>query len=380
MAYPSVDELQKLLTKDVFHYAQDSKKAAGRALGTLVEVITFYLLQAWGLSESIAIERGLAEYGNPAIKHNVEYSLHPVTYRRRITLQNVQPPLTSAKLAKALCEAIPDFDQCTRSGNVLLTRAGVYRNCCVLAVNENQVHMCLIEKISKDQVVLKLVGQHKKPYAMFECKRVGIEEGNKKGPQTIEKAKQGAYVARTVSALQRVRLASGDLQAVMPRGDGSLYVKPYGEMMQEIIETSCADLLRDFVLTVGVVSNHGNWFTSGDQNKELMVLAQSYDWLLFLTDAGLAEFVQDVLIKPKPDLKPARTAFLESYPKQKKGNCFTKVQIQIEADAALQEYFATNLGKIESWFNIIAPAGQRTAVLKEQIHKLAQKDWRSILK
>ncbi len=136
-----------------------------------------------------------------------------------------------AKLGKLLCDEIPDFDQCTRTANVLLTRAGVYRNCCVLAVNEDRVHMCLIEKISKDGVMLNLVGQHKKPYAMFECKRVSIEEGNKKGPQTIEKAKQGAYVARTVSALQRVRLASGDLQAVMPRGDGSLYVKPYGQMM-----------------------------------------------------------------------------------------------------------------------------------------------------
>lgn len=40
MAYPSVDHLQKVLTKKVFHYAKDSKKAAGRALGTLVEIIT----------------------------------------------------------------------------------------------------------------------------------------------------------------------------------------------------------------------------------------------------------------------------------------------------------------------------------------------------
>ena len=42
MAYQSVDQLQKRLTADVFHYAKDSKKAAGRALGTLVEIITFY--------------------------------------------------------------------------------------------------------------------------------------------------------------------------------------------------------------------------------------------------------------------------------------------------------------------------------------------------
>ncbi len=36
MAYQSVDKLQKILTDEVFHYAQDKKKAVGRALGTLV--------------------------------------------------------------------------------------------------------------------------------------------------------------------------------------------------------------------------------------------------------------------------------------------------------------------------------------------------------
>ena len=43
------------------------------------------------------------------------------------------------------------------------------------------------------------------------------------------------------------------------------------------------------------MSNHGNWFTSGNQNKEMKVLAQSYDWLLFLTDDGLAQFITDLL-------------------------------------------------------------------------------------
>lgn len=42
MSYLSIDQLQKILTEQVFHYAKDSKKAAGRALGTLVEIIAFY--------------------------------------------------------------------------------------------------------------------------------------------------------------------------------------------------------------------------------------------------------------------------------------------------------------------------------------------------
>ncbi len=37
----------------------------------------------------------------------------------------------------------------------------------------------------------------------------------KKGPQTIEKAKQGAYVAKSVSNLQRVRLNDGSQGGVL---------------------------------------------------------------------------------------------------------------------------------------------------------------------
>ena len=64
MSYQSVDQLQKVLTEKVFHYAKDSKKAAGRALGTLVEIITFYALKSWGLERSVAIERPLPEFGS----------------------------------------------------------------------------------------------------------------------------------------------------------------------------------------------------------------------------------------------------------------------------------------------------------------------------
>lgn len=56
--------------------------------------------------------------------------------------------------------------------------------------------------------------------------------------------------------------------------------------------------LRGFILTVGVVSNHGNWFTLENPNKELRVLSQAYDWLIFLTDAGLAQFIDKLLLHP----------------------------------------------------------------------------------
>ncbi|MBI3616158.1 MAG: hypothetical protein HY211_06545 [Candidatus Omnitrophica bacterium] len=257
MKYQSVDQLQNMLTKDVFHYAKDSKKAAGRALGTLIEIITFYFLKTWGYAPSVAIERGLAEYGNSKIIHNVEYSLHPITVSKRLTLKGLKAPLTSSKLLKAIEKESPFLKDCESCNQTLLSKDGVLRNSCVIARNKDGVYLCLVHEIKRNSIAVDIVGQGPSPYAMFECKRVGIEEGNKKGPQTIEKAKQGAYVARAVSALQKIRTFSGELHGVLPRRDGSIYTKPYEEMMAEVIASASAELLRDFVLTVGVVSNHG---------------------------------------------------------------------------------------------------------------------------
>ena len=64
MAYESIDKLQNVLGEKVFHYTKDRKKAVGRALGTRVEIINYYLLKTWGFNNSTSIERGLAEYGN----------------------------------------------------------------------------------------------------------------------------------------------------------------------------------------------------------------------------------------------------------------------------------------------------------------------------
>ena len=101
MSYPSVDQLQKILTEEVFHYARDSKKAAGRALGTLVEIITFYALKSWGLERNVAIERPLPEFGNDDITHNVEYSLHSSTPLATAKFSRDDLPITAKKIAKA---------------------------------------------------------------------------------------------------------------------------------------------------------------------------------------------------------------------------------------------------------------------------------------
>lgn len=130
------------------------------------------------------------------------------------------------------------------------------------------------------------------------------------------------------------------------------------------------DTLDNFILTFGVVSNHGNWFTSNDMNKEMKVLSQSYDRLLFLTDDGLYSFIENTILNPNIKYGSIKKAFISSYSDGKKTNSFTKSKISIEAHNALSEYFHENISLIESWFNIISPGGMTIMDIKNQLNCL----------
>ncbi len=378
MPYESVDALQRALTRDVFHYAKDAKKAAGRALGTLVEIITFYLIKGWGYEKHTAIERRLPEYANPEITHNVEFSLHPSEEITSIKVDKATLPLTPKKILQLLDH--PDWTANDSKTTQLLSYDEILRNACTLHEDASRIIVAYLGKATPTSYRLTVNRLTPHPFAVLECKRVGVEEGVKKGPQTIEKAKQGAYVARAVSSLQKIRMSDGSVYGVLHLDSGELRYEPYEGFLRSVVASDDASLLRDFTLTVGVVSNHGNWFTSDDHNKELKVLAQSYDWLLFLTDAGLSEFVESLLVKPAKKYRPIRDAFVKSYTGKRGENRFTKVKIALAADLALQEYFRLNTGKVESWFNVISPAGRSVAELKRELTLLAGKKWKEILK
>jgi len=379
MSYESVDKLQKVLAEEVFNHTKDPKKASGRALGTLVEIITYYLLKTWGLNNQISIERGLEEYGNPDISHNVEFSLHPIIQDSTLIIAKPPIPLYSAsKILNALEKNGYNLEGFVKTSNHLLSKS-VLRNACTIAISKTSFLLCSFKSDIGDSVELHIYEQSKKPYTMFECKRVGVEEGMKKGPQTIEKAKQGAYVARSASSLQKIRTEDGTLQGIIYKSNGTYIIKPFVELMEDVIFSNDKELLRRFILTVGVVSNHGNWFTAENHNKEMKVLAQSYDWLLFLTDRGLAEFIENLLLTPTKEFKYIREIFLASYKEGKKKNAFTKVQMDIEADRILLKYFVNNLSLIESWFNIISPNGKSLINLKSELEALKNKNWKEIL-
>jgi hypothetical protein len=179
----------------------------------LIEVITFYLIESWGLRHSLVIEKALAEYGNPEITHNVEYTLHPVLQMSNYNISGVQPSVSASMIRKALRDAT--ITEKLSGPSTSLLRAGILRNCCVVHRPLNQIVVAHLDRKPLVGMDISLAILHNKPYAMFECKRVGVEEGMKKGPQTIEKAKQGVYVAKSVSNLQRIRLRDGIQSGVL---------------------------------------------------------------------------------------------------------------------------------------------------------------------
>ena len=365
MSYQSIDSLQNTLKDAVFQHTKDAKKAAGRALGTIVELITYYLLREWGLCDYISIERGLPEFGDGDIRHNVEFTLHPVLKKTCISQVS---PLTSANIMKFMEKDVIDVFPKKKS-NKLLDAHNILRNSCLLAENDD---LLLIANLCKSDNHVHVALQKNMPFAMVECKRVGVEAGCKKGPQTIEKAKQGAYVAQMTSALQKIWV-DGKRYGLIYK-EGSPTIKPYEQLLNETILQQ--EPLRKFILSIGVVSNHGNWFTSNNKNKEMKVLANAYDWLLFLTDAGLAEFVTTLLLKPEPKYRVIRDAFIDSYEEGKKMNVFTKTRIDKKAHDALCEYFSKNIQSIEGWFNVITPKEHEISGLREALNILKDKNWR----
>ena len=334
----------------------------------MVELVTFYTLRAWGLRDHIVIERQVPEFANLSILHNVEFSLHRVIVKHGIQATSMSLPLTTAKLKGE----VPCLQQATLKTTQLLTMNRVKRNACVIRDDSAGIMVANLDNFQESSQRITLCLLETSSFAIFECKRVGVEEGMRKGPQTIEKAKQGAYVARTVSSLQKVRLRNGHFQGLVEREDGTLRSGPCLDLLRELINSPEIPP-SGFILTVGVVSNHGNWFTSQDPSKEIRVLAQSYDWLLFLTDAGLSNFIDKLLLSPTPELAPVRDTFLASYSGKSGANRFTKVRIGTDADAAIWNYFTSHEAEVESWFNVISPSDGSIGELRADLQKLANK-------
>ena len=381
MAFESVDKLQKVLATDVFNHTKDPKKAAGRALGTLVEIITYYLLKTWGLNNQISIERGLEEYGNPNISHNVEYSLHPIIQSTTLTIERTDKAITSNKILKALVTAEYNLDGFTEKSNQLLNK-GILRNACTIATSEDKYLLCSIKNITPEQIELHVYEQSRKPYAMFECKRVVVEEGMIKG-LVLEMA----YDALVVSNIQKIINEKGEQQGIAFKKDGTYTIKPIEDLKADVIELEDKELLKRYVMTIAVIS-YSRYpmknteideedFNHQDIQKEIKMLAKSYDWLLSVTDQGLLEFVEKFILVPQNGDYFLRNLLLSENEKAHIEKRPLQDWMSTEIDKRLTDFFSENPQKIESWFYVMAPA-KKLSELKRDLGKLQNKNWESI--
>lgn len=190
MAYPSIDALQKILAQDVFGYAADRKKAAGRALGTFVEIITLYALDSWGYKNSIALERSIPEYANPLLTHKVEFSLHPILNSTTVELQDIQLPITAAKITGTR----PNSSNTSVVRNLssqLLSRDSLLRNACIVGETATGFQVASLrsyhDAATPTVAQVELTDLYRHPFAIVECKRVGVEEGARKARSLLKK-------------------------------------------------------------------------------------------------------------------------------------------------------------------------------------------------
>ena len=371
MSYQSIDALQEALSTGVFRGRKDSRKAAGRALGTILELITYYLIKDYGLLHNICIERPLGEFANGHITHNVEFTLHGSTRLASVSFLE-SDSLTPSRVKRLSGLRFDGYDQ--KSNNPF--RKGIIKNSATLFESPRTIVNAYVDTRANTCSIYEL---DKAPCAMFECKRVGVEQGMSKGPQTIEKAKQGAYVSRVVSKLQRIRRLDGSMAGVIELPDGSFAIDDYDSLLAKMIRDGDPETLRDIVLTVGVISDHGNWFTRDNQNKETMVLSQSYDWLLFLTDEGLAGFISDAILGNDPTMKVVSEAFMSCYDDAAaRKTPFTKSSLPACVDAALTEYFHDNRARIASWFNVLTPESGTVEMLMKELKDLIGVRWEEV--
>jgi len=137
MGYSSVDEIQKQLQKEVFAHTQSSKKAAGRALGTIVEIVTYYLLKSWNLDGNISIEKRIPEFGDSDITHNVEFSLHPIFSQKEIEIELDGKTITPLRILNSLSDkTVKENLDLIKKSNYLLKK-GVVRNACTLGIGKD---------------------------------------------------------------------------------------------------------------------------------------------------------------------------------------------------------------------------------------------------
>ena len=105
-----------------------------------------------------------------------------------IQIPNDSSSITATRILKFLENSF-DLTSYKKTSNNLLSKDGILRNACTIASNEDSNLIASIISKTHEEIIISVVEQSNNPFAIFECKRVGVEEGTKKGPQTDRESK-----------------------------------------------------------------------------------------------------------------------------------------------------------------------------------------------
>ena len=172
MSYKSIDEIQNELAKAYFDRTSDAKKASGRALGTFVELITYYWIKENGFFNNLSIETKLPEYGNHNLTHNVEFTLHKILSSKEHIPLDYTTALSINKILKNIQASDKYSMSAYRKTGVLLNRKKIIKNGLYIGETDRGFVLSYIDTESNTYRVTELSHE---ACAMFECKRVGKE-------------------------------------------------------------------------------------------------------------------------------------------------------------------------------------------------------------
>jgi hypothetical protein len=95
-----------------------------------------------------------------------------------------------------------------------------------------------------------------------------------------------------------------------------------------------------------------NWFPEGVAKKDIKVLVENYDWVIWVEDAALFQFAEDLLFK--------ETRVAEAFQRQHSSTrkvgerLFSKQSMWIPAHEGLCRYMASNYQEIKKkWFKVL---------------------------
>jgi hypothetical protein len=370
----TVDRVQQRLMKEVFDDRKDIKKTAGRALGVVQEVIIGYLLRHNGLSNRILLETDLPEYrpgsSEPGLTHRVEFTLHQLISTKMAAVKETKRNGRSGSYLVSKQEAEEGLDGSLKLvsnlglGGIYLFSIPFKQKSSIDFSSAGVFHVA--ECVSDKQCEIRTLSAA--PVAYIECKRVGLEEGTATGPQTIEKAKQAAYVALRSSAVQKIRTPKGLYGAFYHNMDKNFKFQPYESVWEEIIRGRL--VVPGAVRSVVFLGNMVNWFPGGVAKKDIKVLVENYDWVIWVEDAALVQFAEDLLFR--------KTKVAEAFKRQHSSNrklgerLFSKQSMWIPAHEELCSYIASNYQTIKKkWFRVLGREKMATDDLFLELDKLA---------